>query len=330
MSDLVRTRMPVVGRALTVASAAAVLLVTLFASGALAHGAPTDPAARQYSCWERWGDDFQNPDMETEDPMCWQAWQADPNAMWNWNGLYQNNVGGDHETAVPDGQLCSGGLTENGRYAALDEPGPWQATPVDNDFTLTYNDAANHGADYYRVYVTEQGFDPTTAELAWSDLELVTEVGPFEPGDGTANPQAGVDVEIDVSAPGRTGHHIVYTVWQASHMDQTFYACSDVLFPGGDGDTPVAEEPGTPAEDLSEPEVPDAQDPGSESPESEVPEGDEGDEPVDDESETSDTGEIPGEEPADDETPGGGLFDFDALFEQLSSVLTLFMGLFGF
>ena len=28
-------------------------------------------------------------------------------------------------------------------------------------------------------------------------------------------------------------------------MDQTFYSCSDVLFPRGDGaDTPVAEEPG--------------------------------------------------------------------------------------
>ncbi len=27
--------------------------------------------------------------MVTEDPMCYQAWQADPNAMWNWNGLYR-------------------------------------------------------------------------------------------------------------------------------------------------------------------------------------------------------------------------------------------------
>lgn len=34
------------------------------------------------------------------------------------------------------------------------------------------------------MLVTEQGFDPTTDELAWSDLELVTEVGPFEPGGG--------------------------------------------------------------------------------------------------------------------------------------------------
>lgn len=43
--------------------------------------------------------------------MCWQAWQHDTNAMWNWNGLYREQVGGNHQGVIPDGQFCSGGRT---------------------------------------------------------------------------------------------------------------------------------------------------------------------------------------------------------------------------
>lgn len=325
MSELARIRLPTIGRALMILAAAVMLLASLLAGGASAHGAPIDPASRAYSCWARWGDDFQNPDMETEDPMCWQAWQADPDAMWNWNGLLRDGVGGDHQAAVPDGELCSGGLTSDGRYAALDTPGPWQATPVDNDFTVTVHDQAQHGADYYRVYVTEQGFDPTTDELGWDDLELVTETDSFAPGEGTANETGGVNVSFDASAPGRTGQHIVFTIWQASHSDQSYYWCSDVVFPGGDGDTPVAEEPDVPVEDLSEPEVPDAGDSGSE----EQPAEDAGgEEPAAEEPET-DTPDAETPTANGDEQQSGG-FNFDALLDQLLGIFTLirdFVGL---
>lgn len=186
-------------------------------TAAWSHGTAISPPSRHFDCWDRWGDDFQNPDMETEDPMCWQAWQAEPAAMWNWNGLYQNNVGGDHQAAVPDGQLCSGGNAQGGRYAALDEPGEWRTTPVDNNFTFVNQDAALHGADYYRIYVTKQGFDPKTQQLSWGDLELVAETDVIEPGEGDSSGDLeGVSVPIDVSAPGRTGHHVVFMIWQAS------------------------------------------------------------------------------------------------------------------
>ncbi|WP_338146299.1 lytic polysaccharide monooxygenase auxiliary activity family 9 protein [Streptomyces boncukensis] len=203
----------------------------VLAPGAAGHGTAVSPPSRNYDCWQRWGDDFQNPEMATEDPMCWQAWQADPNAMWNWNGLYREGDAGDHEGAVPDGQLCSAGHTSAGRYDALDVPGDWHTTEVGTDFTFVNNDQANHGADYYRVYVTKQGFDPAADELGWGDLELVAETGKIAPGEGEPA-ETGVDVEIDVSAPGRTGHHIVFMIWQASHLDQTFYSCSDVSFSG--------------------------------------------------------------------------------------------------
>jgi predicted carbohydrate-binding protein with CBM5 and CBM33 domain len=227
-----------------------VFVATVKAPDASAHGSAVDPPARAYSCWKRWGDQWQSPAMATEDPMCDQAWKADPNAMWNWNGLYRDGVKGDHQAAVPDGQLCSGGHTAGGRYNALDKPGPWHAVPLANSFSVRVHDQATHGADYYRVYVTKQGFDALTQPLGWGDLDLVAETGKIAPGAGSPGGDpalsGGVSVAVDARAPGRTGRHIVYTVWQASHSDQSYYFCSDVIF-GGAGAEPGPSTPPPPA-----------------------------------------------------------------------------------
>ncbi|MFD1829171.1 lytic polysaccharide monooxygenase [Streptomyces desertarenae] len=201
---------------------AALLLGMLPWTGtASAHGSVVDPASRNYGCWLRWGSDFQNPAMAQQDPMCWQAWQDDTNAMWNWNGLYRENVGGNHQAFIPDGQLCSAGRTADGRYRSMDVPGRWRTTGVGTDFTVHLHDQARHGADYLRIYVTRQGFDPTTDELGWGDLELIKTTGRYAPTS---------DIRVGVSAPGRSGHHVVYTIWKASHADQVYYLCSDVNF----------------------------------------------------------------------------------------------------
>jgi chitin-binding protein len=236
-----------------------VLIAALFAAGTAAvlfvqpassHGTAIGPSSRHYSCWERWGSDFQNPDMAQEDPMCWAAWQNDPNAMWNWNGLYREQVGGDHQGAIPDNQLCSGGRTGGTRYAPLDDPGAWKTTKVNSNFTFTNWDQANHGADYYRIYVTKQGYDAQTDALDWADLELVEETPKILPGEGRPPASGGGTlVDIDVSAPGRTGHHIVYMIWQASHFDQSFYSCSDVWFGEGQPTDPPTEPTDDPTSD---------------------------------------------------------------------------------
>jgi chitin-binding protein len=208
-------------RALTLLSAA-VLFLTPWVDAAFAHGSVVDPASRNYGCWQRWGSDFQNPKMQQEDPMCWQAWQDNPNAMWNWNGLYRNGAGGNFQAALPDGKLCSGGLTESGRYRSMDVPGAWKMANVHNTFSVHLMDQARHGADYLLVYVTRQGYNALTQPLRWSDLELVRKTGKYAPGS---------DYVVDnLSAPGRTGRHVVFTIWQASHMDQAFFFCSDVNF----------------------------------------------------------------------------------------------------
>ncbi|MEU5032051.1 lytic polysaccharide monooxygenase auxiliary activity family 9 protein [Streptomyces milbemycinicus] len=207
-------------RALGLLSATLLTLIP-WTGTASAHGSVIDPASRTYGCWLRWADDFQNPEMAQKDPMCWQAWQDNPNAMWNWNGLYRNGSAGNFPAVVPDGQLCSGGHTEGNRYNSLDTVGAWQTTNIGNKFTMKLYDQASHGADYFLVYVSRQGYDPTTQPLKWSDLRQVAKTGKYGPSQ---------NYSIDVSTSGYTGRHVVYTIWQASHMDQTYFLCSDVNF----------------------------------------------------------------------------------------------------
>lgn len=199
------------------------LLICLIPSvgTASAHGSVVDPSSRNYGCWLRWGSDFQNPAMAQLDPMCWQAWQDNPNAMWNWNGLYRDGSAGNFQAVIPNGQLCSGGRTESGRYNSMDTPGAWKTTNVAKNFTVKLYDQAVHGADYFLVYVTRQGFDPTKQALTWNDLQLVKRTDRYAPSQ---------NYEIPVTTSGYSGLHVVYTIWQASHMDQTYFLCSDVNF----------------------------------------------------------------------------------------------------
>jgi chitin-binding protein len=223
---------------------AAALTLVLPSDPAFAHGNVISPASRNYGCFQRWGDKFQDPTMATEDPMCWQAWQADPNAMWNWNGLFREQVAGNHQGVIPDGQLCSAGHTQSGRYNAMDTVGDWKATTVGNSFQVQLFDQASHGADYIWVYVTNPGFNPVTQALKWSDLTRVAVVG-NTPASQWTPVTGGVQINIPVALTGRTGRAMVYTIWQASHMDQSYYFCSDVNF-GGSTTTPPTTAPTTP------------------------------------------------------------------------------------
>jgi lytic cellulose monooxygenase (C4-dehydrogenating) len=214
-------------RVLAVAATATALLATALVDSASAHGSTIDPPSRNYRCWKVWGNDFQNPAMATQDPMCWQAWQYNSNAMWNWNGLYVENLQGNYQSAIPDGTICSAGQV---------------------------HDQALHGADFYRVYVTRQGYDPVTQPLRWADLELRADTGRIAPGVGTPESDPvlnGVSNSIQVSAPGRTGRHVVFVNWKASHADQTYYWCSDVIFPGGPTGSPSASPSASPSRSPS-------------------------------------------------------------------------------
>lgn len=199
-----------------------VLLFAMVAStlpwtgAAQAHGTVINPASRAYQCWKTWGNQHTNPAMQQQDPMCWRAFQANPDTMWNWMSQLRDGLAGQYQARTPDGQLCSNALSRND---TVNQPGAWKATTVSRSFTVQMYDQASHGADYFRVYVTKQGFNPATQRVGWGNLDLITTTGRYAPAQ---------NISFNVSISGRTGSHVLFVVWKASHMDQTYMWCSDI------------------------------------------------------------------------------------------------------
>ncbi|KKK04573.1 lytic polysaccharide monooxygenase [Micromonospora sp. HK10] len=195
------------------------LVGLLTAPGAAgAHGTIVSPGTRAYKCWQTWGNNHTNPAMQQQDPMCWQAFQANPDTMWNWMSALRDGLGGQFQARTPDGQLCSNALSRND---SLNRPGAWKTTNLGRAFTIQLYDQASHGADYFRVYVSKNGFNPTTQRLGWGNLDFITQTGRYAPAQ---------NISFNVSTSGYTGQHIVFVIWQASHQDQTYMWCSDVTF----------------------------------------------------------------------------------------------------
>ena len=188
------------------------------ASPAQAHGTIVSPATRAYQCWQAWGSNHTNPAMQQQDPMCHRAFQANPDTMWNWMSALRDGLGGQFQARTPDGQLCSNGLSRND---SLNQPGAWKRTNVSRNFTVRLYDQASHGADYFRVYVSKQGFNPATQRLGWGNLDFITQTGRYAPAQ---------NISFNVSTSGYTGHHVLFVIWQASHLDQAYMWCSDVNF----------------------------------------------------------------------------------------------------
>jgi len=189
-----------------------------FAGTAQAHGTIVGPATRAYQCWQSWGSNHTNPAMQQQDPMCYQAFQANPDTMWNWMSALRDGLGGNFQGSTPDGTLCSNNLSRNN---SLNNPGAWRTTRVGNNFSVHLYDQASHGADYFRVYVSKNGFNPATQRLGWGNLDFITQTGRYAPAK---------DITFNVSTSGYTGNHIVFVIWQASHLDQAYMWCSDVTF----------------------------------------------------------------------------------------------------
>lgn len=210
----------------TLSTAATALALLLAASQpARGHGSLEYPPSRTYACY------FLTPD----NPMCSQAWAANPQALYDWMEVNLSSVDGRHTEFIPDGQLCSVGRA---KYAAFDATGTaWPTTVIrpDSDglHTITWRSTAPHSTDYYRLYLTREGFDPNQP-LRWADLELVYDSGPW----AAVNP-----VVLRTALPRRSGHAILYVVWQRDDSPEAFYSCSDVLFGDGTSGTP----PPTPA-----------------------------------------------------------------------------------
>lgn len=150
------------------------------------------------------------------------------------------DVAGRHRQRIPDGHLCSAGRH---KYAAFDAPGAdWPATPIQpGRQTFSYNAVAPHATQYFRLYLTKEGWDDSRA-LRWDDLELI-----YDSGKRPAEARPTFDVDV----PARTGHQLLYLVWQRSDSPEAFYSCADVRFSGDGPTVSAAPTPAAPDADKS-------------------------------------------------------------------------------
>ncbi|MEU3850237.1 lytic polysaccharide monooxygenase [Streptomyces sp. NPDC029554] len=184
---------------------------------AWAHGAPTDPVSRVVACSPEGGD-------AAGSAACRAAVAANGGPFAAWDDLRLAGVNGRDRQVVPDGRLCSGNLPG---YRGLDlARTDWPSTRVTPGATLTmrYASTIPH-AGTFRMYLTRPGYDPS-GPLSWSDL-------PGEPFARVTDPELTDGAyRMEVTLPSdRAGRHVLYTVWQNSSTPDTYYSCSDVVFP---------------------------------------------------------------------------------------------------
>ncbi|MFE7763845.1 lytic polysaccharide monooxygenase, partial [Streptomyces sp. NPDC057438] len=209
------------GRRAAVPTAAAVvvapLLLAVGAAGpAWAHGAPTDPVSRVSAC---------SPEGDAQgSAACRAAVAANGGPFTAWDNMRIAGVNGRDREVVPDGQLCSGGLAP---YKGLDlARADWPSTRLSPGSTLnlTYRSTIPHTGTF-KLFLTKPGYDPTKP-LTWSDL-------PEQPfASVTDPPLRDGSYRFSAKLPAdRSGRHVLYTIWQNTSTVDTYYSCSDVVFP---------------------------------------------------------------------------------------------------
>lgn len=219
-------------RTVLTATAAAPLLLTVWAAGpAQAHGAPTDPVSRAYACSPDGGD-------RAGTAACRAAIAANGSSFAAWDNLRIANVNGRDRQTVPDGELCSGGLPA---YKGLDlTRTDWPSTRLTPgaSMTMTYASTIPHTGTF-KMFLTKPGYDPSKP-LTWSDL-------PSQPFAEVKDPAlTGGAYRLRAKLPAdRTGRHVLYTIWQNSSTPDTYYSCSDVVFPAAAKER--TKEPSTPS-----------------------------------------------------------------------------------
>lgn len=214
-------------------------------SPANAHGATIFPGSRQYFCWVDGLED--NGQIIPKNPACQDAVsQSGTTPLYNWFGNLHSNNNGATVGTIPDGRICDGadgGPYDFSPYNAMRTDWPRTHLTAGASYQIEFNNWAVHPG-HFDVYLTTQGWDPTSP-LSWDDLELIhTEDNPPDTG-----PPGGLEYYFwDMTFPSnRSGLHLMFTHWVRSDSPEDFFACSDVVFDGGNGEVSgLGGDPGDP------------------------------------------------------------------------------------
>jgi len=205
--------------------------LTLLPAPAQAHGAPSTPVSRAYACGA-------GTPQQKSSAACKAAIAAGADVA-AWDNIRVADVNGRDRQVIPDGKLCSGGL---GAYKGLDlARADWPSTMLTTGaaFTFQYAERIPHKGSF-RVYVTKDGYSPSRA-LRWSDLETA----PFATATDPVLQNKAYTIKGTLPK-GKSGPHLIYTIWQNTSTADTYYSCSDVVFAAA-GTTSRAGSPAAPA-----------------------------------------------------------------------------------
>ena len=188
-----------------------------------AHGSFEIPISRVYACFL---EGPENPQSAACQDMV-DIGGTQP--LYDWMEVNQFNAAGEHLSLIPDGTLCAGGRD---KYRGLNQARTdWVSTaPRFNSkgqMEFVYHAWAPHSTDYFRYYITKDGYDPTQP-LRWEDLEEpFCEINDVEQDDN-------MRYHMTCPSPGnKTGKHVIYNIWQRDLSPEAFYACIDVDFGNG-------------------------------------------------------------------------------------------------
>jgi predicted carbohydrate-binding protein with CBM5 and CBM33 domain len=208
-------------RRLAAAAGAVTVAGLLPALPAQAHGTPTTPISRAAACAS--SGVGSGGGTRTGTAACKAARAANGRALGAFDNIRLPNVAGNDRRIVPDGELCSAGTAAfRGLDLARDD---FPATEVRGGQTLKirYRTTIPHEGSF-RIYLTRPGYDPLE-KLTWDDLGAtpLAEIADPPIRDGA--------YAMSAELPRRTGRHLLYVVWQNTSTRDTYYSCSDLVFP---------------------------------------------------------------------------------------------------
>jgi len=204
---------------------------------ASAHGAIMVPGSRTFLCYK--DGRTSTGEVVPQNPACAAAVaQSGVTSLYNWFAVLRSDGAGRMAGFIPDGQLCSGGTGGPYNFTGFNlARNDWPVTHLTSGATMEfdYNDWAKHPGTF-SLYITKDSWSPTRP-LAWSDLEST----PFSqvvnpPSIGGPGTDDGHYWWNGTLPSGKSGRHLIYSVWSRSDSTETFYGCSDVVFDGGHGE----------------------------------------------------------------------------------------------
>ena len=192
-------------------------ILGLLAPAAIGHGSMSDPVSRSLKCY------LEGPENPRSAACKAAIAIGGTQPFYDWMEVNVSNAAGRHRELIRDGRLCG---ADRQKYAGIDlARRDWPTTELiaGDAHRFLYRASTPHGGNF-KLYVTRDGYDPRKP-LRWDDLES-------KPFLKTNNPPLlNGDYAMDAVLPtGKSGRHVIYSIWQRFDSPEAFYSCSDVVF----------------------------------------------------------------------------------------------------